>query len=109
VIVPVSSIGALGAGANIDPIAGLGSVSQTSAAAPSATSGFGQALANALDSVQNAQTTANTAEQSLATGQVTDPTQAITDVMNAQMSIELASQVTQKATQSLQSIFSTQL
>ncbi len=109
-IVPVSSLSALGSGANIDQIGGLGAAGQTVAATPSSSSsGFGQALANALDSVQNQQTSANTAEQSLATGQITDPTQAITAVENAQMAMELASQVTQKATSDVQTIFSTQL
>ncbi len=105
-IAPIGALSALGSAANIAPIGGLGA---TTAVAPSSSSGFGQALANALDSVQNQQTSANAAEQSLATGAITDPTQAITAVENAQMAMELASQVTQKATADVQTIFSTQL
>ncbi len=108
-IVPVSSLSALGGAASIDPIGGLGAASQVTASSPASSTSFAGALSNALDSVQQAQTTANTAEQGLATGQVTDPTQAITAVENAQMAMELASQVSSKATQDVQTIFSTQL
>lgn len=107
-IVPVSALNALGAGANISPIAGLGPAAQTGAAGASSSS-FADALSNALGSVQQAQSTANSASEQLATGQITDPTQAITTVENAQLEMELASQVSQKATQDVQTIFSTQL
>ena len=107
-IVPVSSLSALGAGANIAPVGGLGAAAQTGTPAASSTS-FADALSNALGSVQQAQTTASTASQQLATGQISDPTQAITAVENAQLEMELASQVSQKATQDVQTIFSTQL
>jgi flagellar hook-basal body complex protein FliE len=109
VIVPVGSLNALGSGASIDPIGGLGASSQVAAAGPSAGTSFASELSNALDSVQQAQTTAATSEQGLATGAITDPTQAITAVENAQMAMELASQVSQKATSDVQTIFSTQL
>ena len=66
-------------------------------------------LSNAIGSVQDAQNTANSAAQAVAMGQTTDPTQAITAVENAQLTMELASQVSSKATQDLQTIFSTQL
>ena len=108
-IVPVSALNALGAGANISPIAGLGPAAHTGAAAAPSSTSFADALSNALGSVQQAQTTASTASQQLATGQITDPTQAITTVENAQLEMELASQVSQKATQDVQTIFSTQL
>ncbi len=108
-IVPVSALSALGPSANIDPIGGLGAAA--GAAAPGATSSttFAGTLSNAIGSLEQSQTTANTASQQLATGQVSDPTQAITSVEDAQLEMELASQISQKATSDVQSIFSTQL
>ncbi len=108
-IVPVGSVSALGSGASIDPIGGLGASSQVAATGPSAGTSFASELSNAINGVQQDQTTAATAEQGLATGAITDPTQAITAVENAQMAMELASQVSQKATSDVQTIFSTQL
>ena len=106
-IPPVGALNLLGSEANIAPIGGLGA--QAGAAGVSGTGSFASALSNALGSVQQAQTTADTASQQLATGQVSDPTQAITAVENAQLEMELASQVSTKATQDIQTIFATQL
>ena len=107
-IVPAVSLSALGSGAGIAPIGGLGSGAQVTAPNAAGTS-FAGALSNAIGSLQQTQDTANAAAQSLATGQVTDPTQAITAVENASLAMQLASQVSSKATQDVQSIFSTQL
>jgi len=109
-IPPIGAVSALGPGAGITPISGLGADSQLGgASATSATGGFGGALLHALDSVQQAQDTAATTTQGLATGAVTDPAQAITAMESAQLTMELASQVSAKATQDIQTIFSTPL
>jgi flagellar hook-basal body complex protein FliE len=108
VIVPVGAMNLLGSGAGISPIGGLGtSVAPTTG---STTGGsFADALSGAIGSVQDVQNTANTAATQLATGQLSDPTTAITAVEQAQLTMELASQVSSKATQDVQSIFATQL
>jgi len=112
VIPPISAVSVLGPEARISPIAGLGPAG-TSAINPAAngTNGasFADTLTGAINSVQQTQSTADAASQQLATGQITDPTKAITAVENAQLQMELASQVSQKATQDVQTIFSTSL
>lgn len=110
-IPPISALSALGPEARIAPIAGLGPIGTAAVNPVSGTSptSFANALSGALNSVQQTQGTADVASQQLATGQVTDPTKAITAVEDAQLQMELASQVSQKATQDVQTIFSTQL
>lgn len=110
-IPPVGAASPLGSDALISPIGGLGSSAQIGASNPAGASGgtFSQALTGAVNSLQSSVDTANTAGQGLATGAVTDPTQAITAVENAQIAMELASQISSKATQDVQTIFSTQL
>jgi len=111
VIPPVGASSLLGSQAVISPIGGLGSEAQIGSSNPSSGSGgsFAQALSGAIGSLQQSQDAANTAAQGLATGAVSDPTQAITAVENAQLAMELASQVSSKATQDIQTIFQTQL
>lgn len=102
-------MGALGPAAGIGAIGGLGNQAAPAAAGSTAGGGFAGALTNAIDALQQTQTTANTAAQQLATGQVTDPTTAITAVENAQLAMELASQVSDKAVSAIQTIFQTQV
>jgi flagellar hook-basal body complex protein FliE len=108
VIPPIGAVAALGPDALIAPIGGLGPAGTTAvnAAAPGTSpTSFANALSGAINNVQSAQSTADVASTQLATGQVTDPTKAITAVENAQLEMELASQVTQKGTQDVQTIF----
>lgn len=71
--------------------------------------GFGGALTEAISSLDKAQQSADTASQALATGSVSDPESAIVTVENAQLEMELASQIRTKATEAAQSIFQTQV
>gem|GEM_PF-4442925 len=99
----------LGSAAQISPISGLGPAAQLSSAPSTAQGGnFGDALTQAIDALQQTQDTASTAATQLATGQTTDPTTAVTDVENAQLAMELASQITEKAVSAVQTIFQTQ-
>jgi flagellar hook-basal body complex protein FliE len=50
-----------------------------------------------------------TAAQGLATGQLSDPTQAITAVENASLAMDLASQIRTKLVDATQNIFQTQV
>jgi flagellar hook-basal body complex protein FliE len=104
VIPPISgAIGPLGPSEWTVP-----SVSSTTAPA-SGSGSFSGALSNAVDSLESTQADASTASQQLATGQLTDPTQAITAVENASLSMDLASQIRTKLVDATNTIFQTQV
>jgi flagellar hook-basal body complex protein FliE len=67
--------------------------------------GFGKML----DGLIATQTEAAAAAQDLATGQATDPTSVVMAVERAQLSMQLASQIRNKAVESVQTIFSMQV
>ncbi len=94
-------------------VSGVGSVGQDPAAATNATGGadgsFGSALTGAINSLEQSQASATTASQQLATGQLTDPTQAITSVENASLAMDLASQIRTKLTDAVNTVFQTQM
>jgi flagellar hook-basal body complex protein FliE len=97
---------------SVGPVGGLGSDASTGTnVAPTSDSGasFGSALTNAISSFEQTQTTASTADAQLATGQATDPTQAITAVEAASLQTDLASQISGKLTGDLTTVFGTQL
>jgi flagellar hook-basal body complex protein FliE len=99
----IPAVGQLG---QIDPNAQVGAGGDTSAA--SGTSGsFGSALTSAIDSLEQSQATATTASQQLATGQLSDPTQAVTAVENASLEMDFASQIQSKLVSDATNIFST--
>jgi flagellar hook-basal body complex protein FliE len=94
-------------------VGGVGSVGQSPTAATNATGGsdgsFGGALTGAINSLEASQANATTASQQLATGQLTDPTQAITAVENASLAMDLASQVRTKLADAVNTVFQTQM
>jgi flagellar hook-basal body complex protein FliE len=71
--------------------------------------GFSSELSNAISSLEQTQTSADNAAQALATGKAQDPESAVTTVADAQMAMDLASQVRTKATEAAQNIFQTQV
>jgi flagellar hook-basal body complex protein FliE len=73
------------------------------------TSGFGSELTNAISSLEKTQQSGDSAAQALATGNVKDPESAVVTVEDAQLSMQLASQIRTKATEAVQSIFQTQV
>jgi flagellar hook-basal body complex protein FliE len=84
----------------------VGSVTQ----APGAGNGnFGSALTGAINSLEQTQASATDASQQLATGQLTDPTQAITSVENASLAMDLASQIRTKLVDAVNTVFQTQV
>jgi flagellar hook-basal body complex protein FliE len=98
--------------AAISPVgAGEWSVGSIGANPTSTTGGgsFGGALADAIDSLDKTQATATQAAQGLATGTLTDPTQAVTAVENASLSMDLAAQIRDKLTTAESTIFQTQV
>ena len=70
---------------------------------------FSGALSNALSGLEQTQANATQASQGLATGQLSDPTQAITAVENASLSMDLAAQIRDKLVSAETSIFQTQV
>jgi flagellar hook-basal body complex protein FliE len=70
---------------------------------------FSGALSNALSSLEQTQATATSAAQGLATGQLSDPTQAVTAVENASLSMDLAAQIRDKLVTAETTIFNTQV
>jgi flagellar hook-basal body complex protein FliE len=71
--------------------------------------GFGGMLTNAISSLQQTQTDAAQASQSLVSGTATDPTQVVMAVERARLSMQLASQVRGKAVEAFNDIFHTQV
>jgi flagellar hook-basal body complex protein FliE len=71
--------------------------------------GFGGALTNAIASLEQTQQSASSAAQGLATGAVSDPESAVVTVEEAQLAMQLASQIRTKATEAAQQIFQTQV
>jgi flagellar hook-basal body complex protein FliE len=94
-------------------VGGVGSTGQSPTSGTNATGGsdgsFGSALTGAINSLETSQADATTASQQLATGQLTDPTQAITSVENASLAMDLASQVRTKLVDAVNTVFQTQI
>jgi flagellar hook-basal body complex protein FliE len=72
-------------------------------------SGFSGALTEAVSSLEKTQQSADSAAQALATGTVKDPESAVLTVQDAQLAMQLASQIRTKAVEATQSIFQTQV
>jgi flagellar hook-basal body complex protein FliE len=93
---------------SVGSIGGAGGNSVTPAAQAGAGS-FSGALSNALSSLEQTQVNATQASQGLATGQLSDPTQAVTAVENASLSMDLAAQIRDKLVSAETTIFATQV
>ena len=72
-------------------------------------SGFGGMLSNAISNLDETQTQGAAASQALATGTAEDPTSVVMAVERAQLSMQLASQIRNKAVEAYQDIFHTQV
>jgi flagellar hook-basal body complex protein FliE len=89
----------------------IGPLNSSGAAATGATgsASFGSQLTSAISSLDQSQQTASADAQGLATGTITDPTQAVTAVENASLTMDLASQIRDKLVSAENTIFSTQV
>ena len=88
----------------------VGSVGQVQQPNPAGGQGsFGGMLTNAISSLDQSQTQAAGAAQSLVDGTATDPTSVVMAVERAQLAMQLASQVRTKAVEAEQDIFHTQV
>ena len=70
---------------------------------------FGGELTKAISSLEQTQQSAAGAAQGLAMGTAADPESAVVTVEDAQLAMQLASQIRTKATEAAQSIFQTQV
>jgi flagellar hook-basal body complex protein FliE len=107
-----TGLSALGAGETSPVSAGETSGVEGTGATSLGTSeggSFGGALTEAISSLEKTQTSADSASQALATGTVKDPESAVVTVEEAQLAMQLASQIRTKATEAAQSIFATQV
>jgi flagellar hook-basal body complex protein FliE len=105
------AIGPLGSSEwSVGGIGSLGQDATTGTGAAGGTGGsFSDALTGAVNSLDQTQVSASNAAEQLATGQATDPTQAITSVENASLAMDLASQLRTKLTDAVTDIFQTQM
>jgi|HubBroStandDraft_1064217.scaffolds.fasta_scaffold191080_3 flagellar hook-basal body complex protein FliE len=111
IIPPIGGLGselALGQSAAATP-GGAGATGVSAGGEAAGAGGFGSELTEAISSLEQTQDSASGAAQALATGTVSDPESAIVTVQNAQMAMELAAQLRNKATEATQSIFNTQV
>jgi flagellar hook-basal body complex protein FliE len=116
VIVPVMGIGPLGAGewtvgglGTGTPAAATTTPGTAASAATTSSGSFGDALTSAIGSLEATQANATVASQQLATGKATDPTQAITAVENATLSMDFAAQIRNQVDSAATTLFQTQV
>jgi len=95
---------------SVGSVGGIGQdPSSPATGATGADGSFGSALTGAICSLEQTQNNATTSAQQLATGQLTDPTQAITSVENASLAMDLASQIRTKLVDAVNTVFQTQV
>jgi flagellar hook-basal body complex protein FliE len=107
IIPPVGGLGGLSLGAT-EAATKAGQSSGGVAAGGEAPS-FGGELTEAISSLEKTQDSGSSAAQALATGNVSDPESAVVTVEDAQMAMELASQIRTKVTEATTDIFNTQV
>jgi len=93
---------------DVGSVGGVGSVDGTTTAQPGQ-GGFGSMLGDAIGKLDQSQTQAATASQSLIDGTATDPSAVVMQVERAQLAMQLASQIRTKATEAYTDVFHTQV
>jgi flagellar hook-basal body complex protein FliE len=84
-------------------------VEATQAAGDATGSDFGSMLGDSIQALTKTQNDAASQAQALATGQADDPTAVVMAVERAQLSMQLAGQIRNKAVEAAQEIFRTQV
>jgi flagellar hook-basal body complex protein FliE len=94
-----------------DPTAQLGAATDPTISTAGGASGsnFGDALSQAISSLENTQANATDASSQLATGTATDPTKAVAAVENASLAMDYAAQIRNKLDDAATTIFQTQV
>jgi flagellar hook-basal body complex protein FliE len=98
----------------IDPSFAIGGsewqIGSVDSSAPTSGAGsFGAMIGESIKSLQATQDQASQASSDLATGRATDPTAVVMSVERAQLAMQLASQIRNKAVEAAQTIFQTQV
>jgi flagellar hook-basal body complex protein FliE len=93
---------------NVGGVGGVGGVQQPGQAA-NGQGGFGGMLSNAISSLEQTQTDAASASQSLVAGTATDPTQVVMAVERARLAMQMASQIRTKSVEAFNDVFHTQV
>jgi flagellar hook-basal body complex protein FliE len=110
---PAEGVGAAGSPTGVGAAgapSGVGAAEAGSGAdGQEAGGGFGEALTSAISSLEGSQQSASAAAQALATGSTGNPEAAVVTVADAQLAMQLASQLRTKGTEALQQIFQTQV
>ena len=88
---------------------GVGTVGPLQPAESASGQGFGGMLSNAISDLQQTQTDAATASQSLVAGTASDPTEVVMAVERARLSMQMASQIRTKAVEAFTDVFHTQV
>jgi len=104
---PVSAIAKAAEQISLGPQGTVGQPQAPQASDPAG--GFGSMLTNAIGDLEKTQEAAAAQSQALATGQTQDLSAVITAVQEAQLSMQLASQVRNKAVEAYTEIFHTQI
>jgi flagellar hook-basal body complex protein FliE len=91
---------------SVGDVGSVGSVDGTTAAPQQ---GFGAMLGNAIGQLDQTQTQAAQASQTLVDGTATDPSAVVMQVERAQLAMQLASQIRTKATEAYTDVFHTQV
>ena len=100
---------ALTGSGGIQGVGGVEGAGGAGASTGGASGSFGSELSEAISSLEGSQVSANSAAQSLATGTAKDPESAVVTVEDAQMAMDLASQLRTKVTEAAQNILQTQV
>jgi flagellar hook-basal body complex protein FliE len=93
----------------VEGTSGVEGANGPGAASSSGSNSFGSELSEAISSLEGTQLSSDSAAQSLATGTAKDPESAVVTVEDAQMAMDLASQLRTKATEAAQNLFQTQV
>ena len=88
---------------------GVGDVAPVDGTTAAPAQGFGGMLGDAITKLDETQSQAATASQSLVDGTATDPSSVVMQVERAQLAMQLASQIRTKATEAYSDIFHTQV
>jgi flagellar hook-basal body complex protein FliE len=87
----------------------IGAVDKPAAGQSGGGGGFGAMIGDSIKSLQTTQDQAASASNALAAGTATDPTSVVMAVERAQLAMQLASQIRNKAVEAAQAIFSSQV
>jgi flagellar hook-basal body complex protein FliE len=103
------SLAGVSPAASVTGLGDVGSAGTLGSSGSAGSGGFGSMLTNAISSLNQTQNTASSDSVALATGQASDVTQVVTDVEKANLEMQLAVQVRNKAVDAYQELMRMQI